>query len=250
MLKALLREKMRWPHDKIAFPVGNKALFGIKLGFNSALAMYLGTNEYRISCVSWSYWIWKERTARQQISDTCLVPSRSRSLIWGIYELIIKEHGAKRVTVRGPSLLARTRRLFPSSLTRASHSSPVPRFKSPCSQQSLWNWVKPEEEEVATPKPQTTSQATLHDQTYLHDKKKKKKNTSLCYIPVHWAVLLKLSGSWWPLSLPWAPSFQVSRLWLVVEWVCYAVDRLSGYEPHNRTLHRQTNIRVTQYSYN
>ena len=129
-LKALLREKMRWPHDKAAFPVGNQALFGIKLGFNSALAMYLDTNEYRISCVSRSYWIWKERTARQQISDTCLVPSRSRSLIWGIYELIIKEHGAKRVTVRGPSLLARTRRLFPSSLTRASHSSPVPRFKT------------------------------------------------------------------------------------------------------------------------
>ena len=161
MLKAHLREKMRWPHDKAAFPVGNKPLFGIKLGVNSALAMYLDTNEYRISCVSWSYWIWKERTARQQISDTCLVPCRARSLIWGIYELIMKEHGAKRVTGRGPSLLARTRRLFPSSLTRASHSSPVPRFKSPCSPLSLWNWVKPEEEKVVTPKPQTTSQATL-----------------------------------------------------------------------------------------
>ena len=152
------------------------------------------------------------------------------------------------MTGREPSLLSRTRRLFPSSLTRASHSSPVPRFKSPCSPLSLWNRVKPVQEEVVTPKRQSTLLATLHGHTYLHDKKKKKKNTGLCYIPVHWAVLLKLSGSWWPLWLPWAPSFQVSRLWLVVEWVCYAADRLSGYEPHNRTLHRQTKIRVTEHN--
>ena len=41
--------------DKAAFPVGNQALFGNKLGFIPALAMYLDTNEYRISCVSGSF---------------------------------------------------------------------------------------------------------------------------------------------------------------------------------------------------
>lgn len=134
MPKALLREKMRWPHDRTAFPVGNKALFGIKLGLNSALAMYLDTNEYRISCVSWSYWIWKERTARQQISDTCFVPSRSRSLIGGIYELILRNTGRREWREGGhhsslalgacshhPSLALLIRLQYPALKVRAPH---------------------------------------------------------------------------------------------------------------------------------
>ena len=73
------------------------------------------------------------------------------------------------------------RRLFPSSHTRASHSSPVSRFKSPCSPLSLGKRVKSGEWEVVTPKLQSTSQATLHGRTYLRDKKKIEKHSPLLH---------------------------------------------------------------------
>ena len=79
-------------------------------------------------CVLIFFLIWKERTARQRISDTCLVPSHSWSLTWGIYELIIKEHGGEESDVKG-AITPRSRSavvpIIPHSCFSLASSTPL-----------------------------------------------------------------------------------------------------------------------------